>query len=155
MSFCFKASWALSIYLLFISEDNTESNRQLGCTGSCHHVPVRYLSNMQGHSLSLEHVLSLPLLKSIKARIRSRVIRVCVYEQIHSWSKLVNVQPCVALSMFVELLFCTYAPAYSLDRCHTKPHECRLVIGWRWCNVVWQRSCMLWEHFRSNWPCWE
>lgn len=41
-----------SVFLLFISEDNTENNRGVDCTGSCHPEPVRYLSNIKDTSSS-------------------------------------------------------------------------------------------------------
>lgn len=58
----------------------------------------------------------------------------------HNYHLLSTAVRHVDLTMFVESLFCTYAPAYSLGLSHTKPHECCLVIGWWWCNVLWQEE---------------
>lgn len=134
----------------FISEGNTESCRQVDCCGSCHHVPVRYLSNMQGHNLTLHPCLfwSLPecLVDTFIAKIHSSS---------NLFKRLLLITACSCVNHNNHSLFCTCAPAYSPGLCQAKPLRKPNVIGWRWCNVLWQTSRMFCGHFWSNWPCWE
>lgn len=49
---------------------------------------------------------------------------------------------CYVDGWHVDLSVCSLAcsPACPPGLCHTKPHESRLVIGWWWCNGVWQKK---------------
>lgn len=83
------------------------------CTGSCPHQ-IRFWSPV--------HLISLPLFKPIQTWI-TQIISVYYIDRWH-----------------VDLPVCSPSPAYSPGPCHTKPHDCCLVIGWWWCNGVWWKK---------------